>query len=222
MSVTMFFDTPARCTITTADGNELVVDVSAFTISGAMPPSTLELTPPPAAKKKTPAKKDKVYTPADVTDDDAKAVLAGAKDDDIKSRDARAFLIAVLCFMRKRIFKIDAATYTVLDITALNTALSQGVKPSTLAKALMGAGSSEFWRNQGDIMIYQLVKHVGTLSGRHAARRTDPRIALKAMMPRIKENDPIAHAGLVRVLDNMNDEEVAAVHKEWTAKLKVK
>jgi hypothetical protein len=158
---------------------------------------------------------------AAVTDDEARELLRGSFDGRALGRDERERLMHLLTHLRRRCFKAAAAVWVVGDISVIGSALTAGVRPSDLAKAIVAAARDAWWRSRGDLSFQTLVKHVGSLAARYEQTK-DGKHALIAMLATIGDIDPIARAQIEDRLASMSDAEATELTATWKRKIELK
>jgi len=157
---------------------------------------------------------------AAVTDDAPKELLRGSFDGRSLGRDERERLMHVLTHLRRRCFKASAAVWVVGDISIIGSALTAGVKPSDLGKAIVAAARDAWWKSRGDLSFQTLVKHVGSLAARYEQTK-DGKHALVAMLVDVGRIDPIARAQIEERLSTMTDAEATELVATWRRKIEL-
>lgn len=218
--LTMRLDAPARVRLVLEDGTTrefVAVEVAvAGVVKARRPPAAAAKPPSEAAPART-------YEPrkAPVKGDDARFMLEGGYDSEKEGPELLGDVVAVLNWMRRQLFKLDAATVTKVEVTALRQAVEDGARPSTLCRALVNASRDDFWRRRGDVRIGALVANLGSLSARSRppSANVDWRERLRALLPQIEKADPFDGADLASRVVDMAPEACREAVEHWTKKL---
>lgn len=205
-----------RVTLLQRDGTPVVVD-DVMSLDVGEPVLVNEQASAPKKARKVAASK-KLWTSTAVTDDEAKAFLAGANDEEKPTKENAKRILSVLSYIRQRAFKMEAGStsFALADATALSTARGQGTKPSQIGRAILVAAKDPYWTNLGGITIAGACRNVGSL----LARPTDQRAGLRKLLVDIARVDPLASSTLAEMLPAMTPTEAGAALASWTQRLK--
>lgn len=209
------FGCEVRAVMTLADGTEKVIECVSIEVAGAVTRRA------PAAKTLVePKEKAKRYPVPALHDSALLEMLKGRMDDEAACKTAahRERVMFVVCEMRRRAFKLGAMTYSVNDMAMLGAAMSAGLKPSTMAKAIGAASRDAFWRDHKDIPIRSLVEQAERLAAAYQAPAARDRAA--DLVRKLGSLDATAGEEAGEALRAARtDEEIEALGRELYARL---
>ena len=210
------FPVEVRAVMTKADGSTVVIECVSIEVAGSITRRA------PSAEKLKPhdAKATRYPVPV-VPNADLRAMLDGALDgvDDCATQAHRTRIMHIVCDMRRRAFKLGAMTFTVRDVQLLGSAISAGMKPSTMAKAIGAACREPFWRDtKKDIPLASLVDQAEALAAKYTA--TPPRQRATDAVARLAELDPVGAVEKSEMLATLKtDEQIADFTREVLARV---
>lgn len=219
--LTTMFDAPMRMTITLTDGTTKVLDVSAYSIVGAVRVAAAKTKIEAETKPEKAPDSAKTYAVPDFTDEELRALTAGDWDDPAlmitKAHQKR--VTEALCAMRRKFFKLPQITYTVRDAILFTTMFTAGVRPSTLSQAVLMASKDPFWMKHGDIGIKSLHEHHSKLAGAYVNQRNSPAAYITRSLDKLDEIDPAFATAIREHVAKAKEVELAEIVNKVKARL---